>query len=93
MDRYLNLNTHYKYYLITPPDVNRNDMEHYQKVYKNYIHKLTRDFRNDQDWYKFYRSLHYFIYQVSINFGLTRLGNFILYYYNLERLKYFKDLK
>ena len=96
MDKYSVINTHYHYYhyyLKTPPEIDRVDIKHYQKVYDNYIEQLTRDFRNDQDWYKFYRSLNYFIYQVSINFGLTRLGNYILYNYNIERLKYFNDLK
>ena len=83
----------YKFYLTHEPELEQDRVEFYSKVYENYIEQLTRDFRNDQDWYKFYRSLHYFIYQVSINFGLTRLGNYILYYYNLERLKYFKELK
>ena len=83
----------YKFYLTHEPELEQDRVELYSKVYENYIEQLTRDFRNDQDWYKFYRSLHYFIYQVSINFGLTRLGNFILYNYNIERLKYFKELK
>ena len=83
----------YKYYLTHEPKLDQDRVELYSKVYKNYIHKLTRDFNSDQDWYKFYRSLHYFIYQVSINFGMTRIGNFILYNYNIERLKYFKNLK
>ena len=83
----------YKFYLTHEPKLEQDRVELYSKVYENYIYKLTRDFQNDQDWYKFYRSLHYFIYQISINFGLTRLGNFILYNYNLERLKYFKELK
>ena len=83
----------YKFYLTHEPELEQDRVELYSKVYENYIEQLTRDFRNDQDWYKFYRSLHYFIYQVSINFGLTRLGNYILYYYNLDRLKYFKELK
>jgi len=83
----------YKFYLTHEPELEQDRVELYSKVYENYIEQLTRDFRNDQDWYKFYRSLHYFIYQVSINFGLTRLGNFILYNYNIERLKYFKKLK
>ena len=93
MDSYSILNTYYKYYLKTPPEIDRVDIKHYQKVYENYIYKLTRDFRNDQDWYKFYRGVGNFIYQVSFNFGLTRLSNYILYYYNLDRLKYFKELK
>ena len=83
----------YKFYLTHEPELEQDRVELYSKVYENYIAQLTRDFRNDQDWYRFYRSLHYFIYQVSINFGLTRLGNYILYYYNLDRLKYFKKLK
>ena len=83
----------YKFYLTHEPELEQDRVELYSKVYENYIEQLTRDFRNDQDWYRFYRSLHYFIYQVSINFGLTRLGNFILYNYNIERLKYFKELK
>jgi len=83
----------YKFYLTHEPELEQDRVGLYSKVYENYIEQLTRDFRNDQDWYKFYRSLHYFIYQVSINFGLTRLGNYILYYYNLDRLKYFKELK
>jgi len=83
----------YKFYLTHEPELEQDRVELYSKVYENYIEQLTRDFRNDQDWYKFYRSLNYFIYQVSINFGLTRLGNYILYYYNLDRLKYFKELK
>ena len=83
----------YKFYLTHEPELEQDRVELYSKVYENYIEQLTRDFRNDQDWYRFYRSLHYFIYQVSINFGLTRLGNYILYYYNLDRLKYFKELK
>ena len=92
MDRYSELHTHYKYYLKTPPEIDGLDIKHYQKVYENYIQFLTQDF-SEQDWYRFYRSLHYFIYQVSFNFGLTRLSNYILYNYNLERLKYFKELK
>ena len=94
MDKYSELNTHYHYYLKTPPEIDRVDIKHYQKVYENYIYKLTRDFRNDQDWYKFYRSLHYFIYQVNFNFGgLTRLSNYILYNYNQERIEYLKNIK
>ena len=83
----------YKFYLTHEPELEQDRVELYSKVYENYIEQLTRDFRNDQDWNRFYRSLHYFIYQISINFGLTRLGNFILYNYNIERLKYFNDLK
>jgi len=83
----------YRYYLNHEPKIEKDRVELYSKVYKNYIHKLTIDFNSDQDWYRFYRSLGSFIYQVSINFGLTRLSNYILYNYNIERLKYFKDLK
>ncbi len=81
----------YKYYLNHEPKIEKDRVELYSSVYENYIDQLTRDFRNDQDWYKFYRSLHYFIYQVSINFGMTRLGNFILYNYNIDREKYFNS--
>lgn len=83
----------YKFYLTHEPELEQDRVELYSKVYENYIEQLTRDFRNDQDWYKFYRSLHYFIYQISINFGLTRLSNFILYNYNQERIEYLKNIK
>ncbi len=92
MDRYLNLNTHYKYYLKTPPDVNRNDMEHYQKVYENYIKILTQGF-SEQDWIKFYKGVGNFIVNINNNFGKTMLGHFILFNWNQERIEYLKNIK
>ena len=79
----------YKYYLTHEPKIEKDRVELYSTVYKNYIFKITQDFTSDQEWSLFYRSLHYFIYQVSINFGKTRLSNYILYNFNIDREEYF----
>jgi len=93
MDRYSELNTHYHYhYLKTPPEIDRVDIKHYQKVYENYIEFLTQDFL-EKDWYRFYRGLGNFIVKINNDFRKTRLGNFILYNYNQERIEYLKNIK
>ena len=92
MDRYSELNTHYHYYLKTPPEIDRLDIKHYQKVYENYIEFLTQDF-SEQDWYKFYRGLGNFIVKINNDFRKTRLGHYILYNYNQERIEYLKNIK
>ena len=92
MDKYSILNTYYKYYLRTPPEIDRVDIKHYQKVYENYIELLTQDF-SEKDWYKFYRGLGNFIIKTNNDFKKTRIGHFILYNYNQERIEYLKNIK
>jgi len=92
MDKYSELNTHYHYYLKTPPEIDRVDIKHYQKVYDNYIEFLTQDF-SEQDWYRFYRGVGNFIVKINNDFKKTRLGHYILFTWNQERIEYLKNIK
>ena len=92
MDKYSVINTHYKYYLKTPPEIDKVDIKHYQKVYDNYIELLTQDF-SEQDWYKFYKGVGNFIIKINNDFGKTRISHHILFTWNQERIEYLKNIK
>ena len=90
MKRLLDLNR-YKYYLTHEPKLDQDRVELYSKVYENYIDQLTRDLTSDQEWSLFYKLKYKFMFDVYLNFGLTRLGNYIVYNFNIDREKYFNS--
>ena len=92
MDKYSELNTHYKYYLQNPPEIDRVDIKHFQKVYENYIQFLTQGF-SEKDWYRFYRGLGNFIVKINNDFRKTRIAHYILFNWNQERIEYLKNIK
>ena len=86
-----NRNTHYHYYLKTKPEVDRFDLGHFHVVYDNFIGSLTQGF-SERDWIDFYSEEESFIEKVDSEFGKTRLGHFILFSWNQDRIHYLRNL-
>ena len=80
-------NTHYHYYLRTKPEVNRVDLGHFHVVYDNFIKSLTQGF-SERDWIDFYAKEDLFIESVAREFGKTRMGHFILFTWNEDRIRF-----
>ena len=79
----------YKYYLTHEPKIEKDRVELYSKVYNNYIFKISQDFTSDQEWSLFFKLKYKFMFNVYLNFGLTRLGNYIVYNFNIDREEFF----
>ena len=91
MMKFKKKNTHYHFYLNNRPDVSPLDMKHYQAVYKNYITSLTQGF-SEIDWIDFYSREDEFIEKVDSEFGKTRLGHYVLYNWNQDRIHYLRNI-
>lgn len=78
-----------EYYLTHKPKIDQDRVRLYSKIYKNYMTKITRDISSDLDLLKFYKFKYKLMKNVYDEFGLTRLGNYILYCFNIERDQFF----
>ena len=74
-----------EYYLTHEPNIDQDRVRLYSKIYENYMSKITRDITSDLEWFKFYKLKFRFMKNVYDEFGLTRIGNYILYCFNIER--------
>ncbi len=74
-----------EYYLLHEPKIDQDRVRLYSKIYENYMSKITRDISSDLDLLKFYKFKYKLMKNVYDEFGLTRLGNYILYCFNIER--------
>ena len=83
-------NTHYHYYLKTPPDVEKVDLGHFQDVYNRLVDSLTQGF-SERDWIDFYAKEDEFIENVAREFNKTRLSNYVLYTWNQDRINYLRN--
>jgi PKD repeat protein len=74
-----------EYYLLHKPKIDQDRVRLYSRIYENYMTKITRDISSDLDLLKFYKFKYKLMKNVYDEFGLTRLGNYILYCFNIER--------
>ena len=82
-------NTHY--YFKTKPEVDRVDQRYFNVVYDNFIKSLTQGF-SEIDWIDFYSREDEFIEKVDSEFGKTRLGHYVLYNWNQDRIHYLRNI-
>ena len=78
-----------EYYLTHEPKIDQDRVRLYSRIYENYMTKITRDISSDLEWFKFYKLKFRFMKNVYDKFGLTRIGNYILYCFNIERDQFF----
>lgn len=90
MVKFKKKNTHYHYYLKTKPEVDSVDLGHFHIVYDNFNGSLTQGF-SERDWINFYAREDEFIEKVDREWGKTRLGHFILYKWNQDRIHYLRN--
>ena len=81
-------NTHY--YLITKPEVDKFDLGHFQDIYNRLVDSLTQGYSKEK-WINFYTREDEFIEKVASEFNKTRLGHYVLYNWNQDRIHYLRN--